>query len=416
MVLLHALHRLGFTVVAAHVNFGLRGAESDADEKLVKETCMALGLMCLVKKASKPDILVGESTQMWARQVRYEWFDELRQKNGFSHVATAHHLQDSLETFLLNLARGTGLSGLTGIADQPQVLRPMLEATRQEILDYAEENGVKWREDASNEKTDYARNKIRQQVLPILQSLNPALVETFRDTLVRLKGAEQLVDNHVDAVKQSFFLDEETKKLELTWLTGQAQDVVILWELLKPFGFSFDQVKQMTDQGRSGRRFLSVSHEVQWDRDCLYVKPLGPEGKGELEIQGVGNYSWGHFDIEVSETDTIANDPMIAVVDKGSLDFPVTVGAWREGDWIFPLGLGGKKKVSDCMIDHKIPLTLKPDIPVFRCGDRVVWLGGIRLDDRFKVTPDTREKVRITLHCRDKALQEVLHRQGTSAD
>jgi len=265
MVMLHVLHAAGFTQLAvAHVNFQLRGEDSRADEALVQSWCAAHHLPCHVHRADTERYAEahGLSIQMAARDIRYTFFHDLCLQHGYAYIATAHHLQDSFETVLLNLTRGTGMDGIAGIAvRQGNIVRPMLFATREQIMAYATEHQLAWREDRSNLSTDYARNAIRLQVMPILRSLNPGLDHHLPDTLQRLAATQHLAQAAVANLREHLVEQQGgLLRIHLAPLLAQADANVILWEIIKPFGFNFRQCRDMIAQHQSGACFHSGTH------------------------------------------------------------------------------------------------------------------------------------------------------------
>jgi tRNA(Ile)-lysidine synthase len=398
MVLLHLFARSGIPCGVAHCNFCLRGTESDADEALVRRVAESLEVPVFVKSfdtrayASEQ----GVSIQMAARDLRYRWFRELAGQEGFHQVATAHHLDDSFETAMLNLVRGTSVSGLRGIKFQNgMVIRPLLDFTRRDIESWANENQIEWREDASNQDTHYHRNFVRQRVIPLLRELNPDLLNTFRDTVSRNAEAEQYFLEKVRSVKDSGMREEAgVTYLDKAAVTGP----YLLAHLLRSFGFNYTQCQEMIAAftEHSGREFLSQSHRLTVDRDSLVIDSVTEKELAEPVITGrekapvrIGDQFYKvHFGIGQPPRELFSEKN--ALLDKEKLIFPLTVRGWQEGDYFQPLGMRGKKKLSDFMIDRKIPVNLKRHVRVLESAGEIVWVVGLRIDDRFKVTPETK--------------------------
>lgn len=405
MVLMDVLLRLGFRPAVAHMNFGLRGAASDADEQFVQAYCKANDLTFHTKQVSlsKGE---GESTQMQARALRYDWFKELMTSFGYMRILTAHHLNDSLETTLLNLTKGTGIAGLTGIpVDNHSVVRPLGMLAKMEVEAYAKTHGLAWREDASNQSTTYQRNKIRHKVIPVLEEINPGLTDTFKHTLERLQGTAELLNGRVNELRDAHLIQGEQDELALSWLTDDSVGWLLLSELLRPYGVSYTLAKEMAQSMESGRIFLTATHRLLINRGTLLITKEIPKVLSLLTIERPGHYVWGRFEVTVeTRQKTDFHKPTseaYAFFDADRVGLPFEVRSWQQGDTFVPLGMSGKKKLSDFMIDTKIPLTLKAHIPVFVFQKEIFWLGGYRVDDRFKVTPQTQQLMWIKLSHRE---------------
>ena len=396
MTLMHLLHSAGFTFAVAHCNFQLRGTDSDKDEQMVLDGARAMKIQCFTKLFDTNNYAreKGISIQMAARELRYTWFDELIVIHPFDRLVMAHHLDDSLETVLFNLTKGTGLAGLRGILPKNgNLVRPLLSFTKAQIVEYARQEGVIWREDVSNASDRYSRNLIRNRVIPLLCEINPGLLTTFRNTLMKLQATERLLKDVLeDQVKLL------KRKVGTDWvITHEAvQNLVILEHLLEPFGFNFDQVKSIAEaagDGNTGKRFLSMSWQLNIDRDSLIVSPVVPapsEVMIQKEDRSVMNALLSlRFEIRGGNT-RVTHEATRASIDLDKLNFPLKLRRWEAGDHFYPLGMGGKKKVSDFMIDNKIPLNLKERVCVLVSGDDIVWVVGHRLDNRYKVTAKTK--------------------------
>ncbi|HEX8429446.1 tRNA lysidine(34) synthetase TilS [Hymenobacter sp.] len=401
VVLADVLHRLGVQFAVAHCHFGLRGEEADADEQFVRK---------LAKKYDVPYFAEffqtkafaeqeGISTQMAARALRYEWFERLRQTQGLAYIATAHHQRDAAETMLLNLTHGTGLAGLHGIPPKNGYLvRPLLGIGKPELFEYLVENHLIWREDASNDSPVYQRNRLRQEVLPVLRDINPNLDQTLQFTAERVGGAEEIVRRYVaDTAAQAQRTEEEVTYLNIGMLQRTAAITLVLHELLRPFGFSFPVVKDIVASfpAEPGRRFESPTHRLVKDREQLVItrKVLTKFGTHQIQAgQEVLKIDGLHLRLELTEAAglDIPRGKAVAALDADLLKFPLIVRPWQEGDWFMPIGMKGKKKLSDFLIDQKVPLNLKDNVFVLVSGDgKIAWVIGFRPDERFKVTEAT---------------------------
>jgi tRNA(Ile)-lysidine synthase len=399
MVMLDLMTRAGYKVGVVHCNFKLRGPESDGDEELVRAASLKIEAPFHSEKfdtAAYAD-KEGISIQMAARDLRYRYFEEVVKTYRYDCVATAHHFDDVIESVLLNLVRGTGIDGLTGIAPRKQhVIRPLLFADRAMLLAYAQEHTIVWREDASNLTDDYQRNFIRHKVIPQLRELNPNFEDTFRDTHERLVGATQLTRAFVESFAST--ARETTRDritLEIRKFRELESPAVMLWELIKDMGFKFDQCKKAVGASQPGKIFFSATHQLVVDRSQYIIEkkrstefatvtiekgqPFGGEPPHELAFREV---AMDNFKLQ--------HDATVAQVDADQLRFPLLWRRWQAGDYFVPLGMAQEKKLSDFLIDLKIPFNSKADITVLESAGTIVWVVGLRISDRYKVTSDTK--------------------------
>ncbi len=401
MVMLRLFQECGFNIGVAHVNFQLRGDESEGDEKFVAAYCEQFSIPFFTKK-HKTEWYAQQnhlSIQMAARELRYQWFYELLNDHHFDCIATAHHLNDSIETVVLNLTRGSGLKGWDGIESKnKKVIRPMLFATRQEIESYAKENKITWREDRSNITDDYSRNFIRHQVIPKLKEINPSLENLFSESMEKIAGAVEWMELGIRHWREKF----ETKKGEQILLSKEGfgkfeKAESALWNLIKGYGFNFDQCHQIIKSihGQPGKKFSSSSHNLVIDRDHLILSKNEAE-LGETLIQyDQTEATLGHYKltIERKEKMDLINDPNLVVLDANKITFPLRWRKWKPGDSFHPLGMNHKKKLSDFLIDQKISVAEKETITVLESADEIVWVVGLRMDDRYKVIEATQSTV-----------------------
>ncbi|PSL20797.1 tRNA lysidine(34) synthetase TilS [Dyadobacter jiangsuensis] len=411
VVLAHLFHSLGLTAGIAHCNFGLRGEESDGDEAFVRELSARYNFPFFV---TKPDVKnfaksTSISTQMAARELRYRWFEKVRQESGYIWIATAHHANDSLETLLLNVARGTGLAGLTGIAPvNGHLIRPLLLSSRAEISRYAAENGIQWREDRTNETDDYYRNKIRHHVIPVLAELNPSLESTFNVSSERLRAANALLEAHLQRWKAQIVREEAgTIRIPIAGLLSEAEPAYRLWFILQDFGFQYGQLRNIVAslEGISGKRFFSPTHALLVDRDHILLKASSQTSDPEvltIEEPGV-TFHWqgAKISLRVLPAGSPPHfDNATIAVDINCITFPLTLRKWQQGDIFQPFGMGGKrKKVSDLLIDNKVDLFEKEKTAVLLNGDgEIIWVLGLRADERFRITEATSNILEITLN------------------
>ena len=395
MVMLSLFTRCGYSVGVAHCNFQLRGTESDEDEVLVEEEAKKYGVEFYNRRFETTAEMerTGESMEMAARRLRYAWFDALSREHGYTAVAIAHHADDSIETFFINLLRGTGLRGLTGISTQVgKIIRPLLFASRKDILEYAVQNRIPFREDSSNRSTKYLRNKIR-----LGMSRN----------LARLTDAQLFINHGIERIRsEAVTSDTGIDTIHLDRLDPAFPQGFVIYELLNSaYGFKGDVIDSLChalEQGATGRRFYARERVASIDRGRIVVAPIAPDDaclttvrKGALRSY-CGNSALYY---EYCDIDTIKNFGVpehIAQLDADRLQFPLTLRRWQEGDWFVPFGMTGRKKVSDYLVDAKVSVAEKQRQFVLLSGDDIVWLVGRRIDDRYRLTPDTENVLRIT--------------------
>ena len=405
MALAHLFLRSGLDFALAHANFQLRGAASEADENLVKTWAKENGVVCYRQRFDTRQYAQEEglSTQLAARELRYEWFDELCEAEGFEVVATAHHRQDALESTLLHLARGTGHAGMVGISPYfGRRVRPLLFATRNQIDAYVGKHNIGWREDESNAETKYRRNFVRHKMLPLMEELNPSLLETFGPTWERLFGASELLTHFVDGwLAQHLTVSGPDEILPLGALEELPAQSVVLYEWLQPLGFGYSQVADMVQhlEGISGRYWDSNTHRLIIDRAQLILAPLPTDGHAmpwPIGAEEIG-FAEGTLQRELLPSGRdIPTDGNVAWLDPTAMQGKWRVRPWQQGDWFIPLGMKGKKKISDFLIDRKISLNLKSRVWVLEVDDRIAWVIGHRVDERFKYSPMMQSVYQIT--------------------
>ena len=410
MVMLSLFVRCGYTVGVAHCNFQLRGAESDEDEVLVQKEAAKYGVPCYNRRFETAAEMerTGESMEMAARRLRYAWFDELSRQEGYTVVAIAHHADDSIETFFINLLRGTGLRGLTGISTQVgKVIRPLLFASRREILEYAAANHIPYREDSSNRSTKYLRNKIRLGLIPRIREINPKFTSLMCRNLARLTDAQLFINHGIERIRAlAVTSDAGIDTIHLDRIDPAFPHEFVIYELLNSaYGFKGDVIDSLyhaLEQGATGRRFYARDHVATIDRGRILVSPIAPEDPCLVSVpKGTQRSYCGNAVLyfEYCDIDTIKNfgvPEQIAQVDADRLQFPLTLRRWKEGDWFIPFGMTGRKKVSDFLIDAKVPLPEKQRQFVLLSGEEIVWLVGRRIDDRYRLTSETENVLRIT--------------------
>lgn len=400
MVLTHLLKSLNFEIALAHCNFSLRGKESDGDEMFVIGLANNLEISVFAetfdtKKFAKEHKV---STQMAARTLRYNWFEEILNDFKYDYLLTAHHLDDDLETFFINLSRGTGLNGLTGIPkENNKIIRPLLNFSRAEILQYAEKNNLKWREDSSNQKADYLRNKLRLQVLPQFKETNESLLNNFQKTQRNLQSSQNLIEDYM-ALVYNLVVSEasDSYKINVQKIKELPHTEALLYELLNGFGFTeWEDVSNLMD-AQTGKQIFSKTHQLLKNRDELVLTEISDVNTSEeFLVSKDGITSPINLKIEPSKYIGETEKNLI-YVDSEKLNFPLKLRKWSSGDTFQPFGMKGKKKLSKFFKDEKIPLNEKDKIWLLLSDEKIVWIIGHRMDDSFKVNENTEKILKIT--------------------
>lgn len=391
VALLRVLLRLGYACEAAHCNFHLREEESVRDERFVRALAERLGVPLHVIHFDTNDYAASHnvSVEMAARELRYDWFAKLRQECGAKVVAVAHHRDDSVETFLLNLVRGTGINGLQGIRPvNGDVVRPLLCVSRVEILDYLSSLGQDYVTDSTNLQDEFVRNKLRLNVIPMLEAINPSVSDTIAETARRLSDVAQVYQEAIQAAKQRVMLDGETIDIPALCREPGAQN--LLFELLYPLGFNAAQVNDVFRalHGESGRMFYSREWVLLIDRNRLIRRPSGEvEPQPELCLERM----------EVNPPFSVPHNNKEAYVDAEKVQGELTLRKWQSGDKFIPFGMKGFKSVRNYLRDKKFSRFEKERQWVVCDGDRIVWLVNERLDNRFRVTSETRFVINLKL-------------------
>jgi len=404
-VVLSYLMRLAkIKFILAHCNFRLRGEESDGDEAFVRDWGKKIGAEVVVRYFDTLEYAQKEgiSTQMAARDLRYHWFDSLVKERNLDGVAVAHHLDDQIETVLLNLMRGTGIEGLYGMAEKREkIIRPLLNFSKKELQAYASSVPITWREDSSNAKDVYKRNYLRNRVLPLIEENDEKAVGLMKMSFDRVKDTgraffhffKDWMDHHLE-------VSDHYQMLPIAKLKQIPGYKSLIYYWLKDHGFNYFQAEDIAESIMSevsGKLFYSRSAQLNIDRDYLILgigaelvssKHLNPEDK-TFTVNGKT------FSVSIASLFQIDTRPFNAMLDLDSLSFPLEIRNWTEGDRFKPLGMKNYKKVSDFLIDLKIPLIQKNGIKLLCSGGEIAWIIGLRVDDRFKVTPVTRAVLHI---------------------
>ncbi|MEN8226036.1 MAG: tRNA lysidine(34) synthetase TilS [Bacteroidota bacterium] len=401
MAMAELFSKAGIDFALVHCNYQLRGEESDADEALVKETASRYKVNFYSQTFNTEKIAdeSGESIQMAARRLRYDFFNEIADKHNYHYVATAHHLDDQTETFFINLLRGCGIAGLHGIkVQQGKLIRPMMFAHRHEIEEYVKQNNIAYRDDASNQSLKYMRNRVRHQIIPLFREMNPSFEQEMGRNIQRLADAEEIYKQHIQLkINESIKADAEIITISIERLKELHPIQTYLFEFIAQYGFNQADIGRIVDalDGTSGKKFISASHQLIIDRKEIVISALAdiPDMKEEFLIKQDDSVLSEPIAMSISVHKaveyTIPPEKNTASLDYGKLHFPLKLRHWKEGDSFFPLGMKNKKKLSDFFIDEKFSILKKEKTWVLCSGQDIVWIVGERIDDRYKVAGET---------------------------
>jgi tRNA(Ile)-lysidine synthase len=400
MVMSHLFLKLGTDIGIAHCNFCLRAMESDKDEELVQQFSNNNNIPFFSKRFTTKEYAKknGISIQMAARDLRYEWFEKIRLENRYDLIAVAHNLNDNIETMLINLTRGTGLTGLSGMRPAGnRIIRPLLFATRKKIEEYCNDNHIVFREDKSNAETKYIRNKFRHLVIPVLKEINPSVEETLNETAEKLSGIDEIVSVYIDKIRsQTSIRKGSITVFNIEKLKKHQESKALIFELFSPYGLTGlvtgDLIRLLN--GKTGKQIFTRTHRILRNREELIVSPLAIRNHERHEIKVAedllmipGIKSAGIID--AGQGFRIPGKKSIACIDSGKIKFPIIIREWEKGDYFYPLGMKKKKKLSDYFIDRKYSLIKKENTLILESEGEIVWIIGERLDERFKVTEST---------------------------
>ena len=387
MVLAELLRREGYDIAFAHCNFHLRGKESDGDEQFVREYAERVGVKLFVKQFDTLQFVDNNkvSVEMAARELRYAWFNELIDQQ-FDKLALAHHADDQIETFFINLLRGSGIKGLKAM--QPcngKYIRPLLWASREEIKQFAIENGIQWREDSTNGDTVYLRNKIRHDLMPVFDSIKHEAREKILESVNHLASENHLYRD---------LLQEKISQIEtvngVLHSIPKLQTKQLLFEYIRHFGFSYSQCESIFSalDGESGKEFFSNDYQLVVEKDSIDIFPIDLERTTHALSQQVTTYP---IRTRHALSMLIKDNPNIAQLDYDTLKLPLRTRFWQQGDRFHPLGMHGTKLVSDFYNDLGFTTFQKKTTPILvDANDQIVWIVGHRIDDRFKITEKTK--------------------------
>lgn len=404
MVMVELFLKSNFEIAMAHCNFQLRGLESFEDQKFIEKYAEKNQVKLFVTQFDTENFAKDYklSTQVAARELRYSWFYELLETQSFDYILTAHHADDNIETFLINLVRGTGLDGLTGIpAYNDKIIRPLLIFSRQEIADYATKNEIEWREDSSNASDKYLRNQIRHQLVPIFKEINEDFLISFQKTQKYLQESQVMAEDASIMVYQQVAKEnEDATYFDLKQLKKLPNYTSYLYHWLREFGFSaWDDIYDLVD-GQSGKQVFSAEYRLLKNRDFLILSPLSFKEEDE-EYFINKNQKEINFPLKLSFSNESVNNLLQTAaifVDEDELVFPLVLRRWKEGDVFQPFGMEGKsKKLSKFFKDEKLSLIEKEKTWILCSNNQIVWIVGMRQDERFKVKNLTKNILKIQL-------------------
>lgn len=408
VVLLHLFLKMEVNCGVAHCNFHLRGEESNGDFEFVKKLAEQHNIPFYFKDFDTKAYANNNkiSIEMAARELRYDWFNQICDQENYQYIAVGHHADDVAETVLINLVRGTGIHGLTGIKSKlGKIIRPLLSFSRKQLEEYANSERITYREDSTNKETDFVRNKIRHQVIPVLEKINPSIIKTMSENVQRFKEVEQIYNDVVEENRLHLVFQRENQLLiSIDRLKELPSPSSHLFEILSSYGFHHRDVRMIAKSldSISGKRFFSPTHQILRDRKYLILSQLGKNDSKEYVLEEKSGIIEFPIEMEISFVDRTAEfkfpvDPTVACLDASKLKFPLKLRKWQKGDSFRPIGMKGNKKISDFFIDQKFSLQDKENAWLLLSGDRIVWVVGHRLDDRFKITDTTTKILRLEL-------------------
>ena len=395
--LMHILLELDVYFELAHCNFKLRAKESDDDEQFVRKLAKKNELTLHCKSFDTQEYANQNklSIQMAARDLRYSWFSTLLKSQKATYIAIAHHQDDTIETFFINLIRGSGITGLQGISEKNStIIRPLLCLNRFEIECYLSDKQQKYREDSSNSSVKYLRNKIRLQLLPLLEEMNPNIKETIKKEIAILKETTTVFFHQIESVrKEIVYHNKGVASINIDKLKKLTPLKIYLFELLQPFGFTQIEAIILALNTQSGKQFFSTTHELLIDREEIFISKIKPERDSVLKINQTDKQIKDPIQLKFSfrKDMNISESNNIAQLDFEKLTFPLTLRKWQKGDKFKPLGMSTFKKLSDFFIDNKFSILQKKKQWLLCSADEIVWVVGCRIDNRFRVQPTTKK-------------------------
>ena len=401
MVMTRLFLEADFNIGIAHCNFSLRSEESDKDEELVKNYAAEHNVPFYYKRFNTKAFAKenGLSVQMAARELRYNWFEEIRKEHDFNFIAVAHNLNDNIETLLINLTRGTGITGMTGMRPaHDRIIRPLLCASRQKIVEFSKKFSIIFREDKSNAETKYIRNKIRHLVIPVLKEINPSIETTLNETAERFSEINAILSEHIRLINDKVRKQKGQNTIfNISLLKKNLLNNTILYELFKPYGIIGLQLKYLLKiiDGRTGGMIYTGTHRIIKNRKELIVSPVKADEEIYYKIRNVAGFRKvpeiiSARNISINSNFTIPSDAHTACLDSHKITFPLIIRKWRSGDYFYPLGMKKRKKLSNYFVDKKYSIPEKEKTLIIESAGEIVWIIGERIDERFRITGNTK--------------------------
>ena len=408
MILCDLFLKSNFKFAIAHCNFHLRGEESNRDERFVREYAQKNNIKIHVKDFDTYSYMKekGKSMQVSAREMRYSWFNELLKEEGYSYIATGHHIDDSIETFFMNILRGTGIAGLHGILQKVNlVIHPLLFTGRAEIVNYQKENKLEFVEDSSNATTKYTRNKIRHELIPLVKEIAPNFDKIISKEIERFRETEVVFRSVInDAKTELLEIENQTIKISIEKLKSYVPQKIFMYEILSDFGFNEATINSIEDAllETSGKQFYSETHRLVKDRDYLLIVKNKPQNLNQylIEESQTSVYSPIILHMEILKDLQYVKIPKnkeVAMLDYDKLTFPLILRKWKKGDSFFPYGLQGEKKISEFYKNLKYSILDKENQWLLCSENDIIWVVGQRIDDRYKITKSTKTIFKIEL-------------------
>lgn len=406
MVMIHLFRQLDNKVGIAHCNFSLRGMESDKDEEMVSifasEHNIDFYSIRFETKAFAGKH--GLSVQMAARELRYRWFEEIRIENRYDSIALAHNLNDNIETLIINIIRGTGIAGLTGMKPAVnRIIRPLLFANRQEITDYCNDHRIMFREDMSNADTKYLRNKIRHLIIPVLKEINPSVESTLNETADRFTGINQIVTEYISMVRENVSeLRDGFITFNISLLKQYIDNKTVIFELFKPFCINDVPLNDLIHviKGRTGGQIFTRTHRILKNRNEIIVSGISILDEAPRVIEDLQDFDQvpeilSARSVSITDRFEIPHRPHCACIDSNKIKFPLLIRKWEPGDCFYPFGMKHKKKLSDYFIDNKYSRFDKKNALILESDGKIVWIIGDRIDNRFRITRSSKKALLI---------------------
>lgn len=384
----------------AHCNFSLRGKDSDDDEEMVRKYALkhCIPYYSARFRTSGHAKERGISIEMAARELRYDWFETIRTKNGYNSVAVAHNLNDNIETLLLNLIRGTGIAGLGGMKPSANhIIRPLLFAARKSIEEYCSENKLIYREDLTNADVKFRRNKIRHELIPIMKQINPSVETTLNETAERMNSIYDIVCSYIAETGKIIFAGTDDHiTVNISKLKSYLDNQAVMFELFRPFGITGALLKDLQNiiVGRTGGQLFSGTHRILRNRNELVITKYLKEVNESFRISSLSDLKRSPLiesakNVTIKEGFKISSDPLMAYLDARKIAFPIIIRKWNRGDFFCPFGMTRKKKLSDYFIDRKFSRVKKEKAFIMESDGKIVWIIGERIDNRFRITKST---------------------------